>query len=62
MINHTIDKDGFQQAYKAAKLKAARLPDKLRSHDFTEDELELLKEGVYMTFLDTYLEFINLKG
>ncbi len=62
MSNHTIDEDGFQQAYKAAKLKAARLPEKLRSHDFTEDELKLLEEGVHRAFLETYLEFIGLKG
>ncbi|MEE9510348.1 MAG: hypothetical protein V3V81_07630 [Candidatus Bathyarchaeia archaeon] len=62
MSNHTIDEAGFQQAYKAAKLKAARLPEKLTSHSYTEDEIELLKEGVYKTFLETYLEFINLKG
>lgn len=62
MSNHTIDEDGFQQAYKASRLEAKKLPEILTSHDLTDDEREGVKEKVYRTFLETYLEFIDLKG
>ena len=60
MSNHTINEKAFQQAYKAARIKAAKLPEALTSHSYTEDELEILKEGVYRVFLETYLEFNKL--
>lgn len=60
MSNHTINEKAFQAAYRAAQIKAERLPNALTSHVYTEEELEILKRSVYRTFLEAYLEVDNM--
>lgn len=56
-----LNEKAFQEAYKVAKIMSEKLASKLVQHGISDDEMTILKQGVYRKFLETYLAY-NYSG